>query len=102
MTEDINAASPEEADASAVPARKPRGSAAKAKVSSKPIEEVITLQIDNGEWTLNELKEKAFDQYVSDGHRRGNIKKAAFYIKPEDRKVYYVINDKVTGSVDFE
>jgi hypothetical protein len=38
---------------------------------------------------------------VETGHQRGRISKLNLYIKPEDRKVYYVINDKISDSIDF-
>ena len=33
-------------------------------------------------------------------HRASSVKKLTLYVKPEDRKAYYVINDKTTGSVE--
>jgi len=64
--------------------------------------EEMILQHDNGEWNLTELKEKAIAAYVAEGHRRGRIKKLTLYIKPEERKVYYVVNEKITGNIDFD
>ena len=29
------------------------------------------------------------------------LKKLALYVKPEERKAYYVINEKATGSIEF-
>ena len=48
-----------------------------------------------------EKKAAAKAAYVAEGHRASSIKKLAVYIKPEERKAYYVINEKDTGSIDF-
>jgi hypothetical protein len=64
-------------------------------------EESIVLQYDGLELNIAELKERVISAYVEAGHRRGRISKLNLYIKPEDRKVYYVINDKVSDSIDF-
>lgn len=38
--------------------------------------------------------------YVAEGHRASAIKKLTIYLKPEERKAYYVINEKATGDID--
>ncbi len=40
--------------------------------------------------------------YVFEGHRRGRISKLKVYLKPEERKIYYIVNDKITGSTEFD
>lgn len=82
--------------------RQPAEKIAAEKSEKKPVEEQITLQYDFEEWSLAELKERVIETYVEGGHRRGNIKKIALYIKPEERKVYYVINEKESGDIDFD
>ncbi len=87
-------------------ARAPRAakasSAAKSKAAPKaPLEEEIVVQYAGAEWSVSALKEKAIEAYIADGHRRGNIKKLSLYVKPEERKTYYVING-ITGHIDFE
>jgi hypothetical protein len=64
-------------------------------------EETTLIQYEDLELNVADLREKVISAYVEAGHRRGRISKLNLYIKPEDRKVYYVINDKTTGSVDF-
>jgi hypothetical protein len=64
-------------------------------------EETILLQYGGQELNVAELREKILASYVEAGHRKGRISKLNLYIKPEDRKVYYVINDKTSGSIDF-
>lgn len=50
---------------------------------------------------MEQLKQAAQAAYVAEGHRASTIKKLSLYVKPEERKAYYVINEKVTGSVSF-
>ncbi len=66
------------------------------------IERTALIQYGGGEWSVADLEEKAIAAYVAEGHRRGRISKLTVYIKPEEKKIYYVINDKITGSTEFE
>jgi len=66
------------------------------------MEKLVCLQYGGAEWSVANLEEKAIAAYVAEGHRRGRIKKLTVYLKPEEHKIYYVVNDKMTGSVDFE
>jgi len=61
--------------------------------------EVIIIQAGGGEWDLAALKAKVMAAHAAGGHRAS--KNTTLYVKPEERKVYYVIG-KYTGSVDFE
>jgi len=77
------------------------GRKAAAPQTEKNLTEKISIQFAGGEWVVSELKERAIAAYVEEGHRRGNIKKMTFYIKPEEHTVYYVVNEKNSGSVNF-
>lgn len=70
------------------------------KVKTSPTEEVI-LQYGGTDWNIADLKEKVISAYVAEGHRRGRISKLVLYVKPEENKVYFVINGKNTGNIDF-
>ncbi len=85
----------------AAPAPEPRPSARKQK-GKAPAEKKVLIQYGGGEWNVADLEEKAIAAYVADGHRRGRITKLEIYIKPEERKIYYAVNDKTIGSTDFE
>lgn len=78
--------------------------AASAKASTKraPVEKVeeIYLQAGGEEWNISDCRERAAAAYTAAGHRASSIKKLVLYIKPEERKMYYVINDKENGSID--
>ncbi len=75
---------------------------ADAKTKDKTVAETIILQSAGGEWNVAEIKERVIAAYVAEGHRRGRISSLTLYMKPEERKVYYVINDKINGSIDIE
>lgn len=77
-------------------AKKP---AAKKKAAAEK-SEVIYVQFAGGEWSVGEVREKIMAAYVAAGHRAGMVKKLMVYLKPEEGKAYYVINDKTDGSVE--
>ncbi len=90
------------AEAPATEAGEAKAAAPKRTAKPKEMEVKTILQYFGFEWDLSKIKEKVIASFVSDGHRRGNIKKLTLYLKPEDRMAYYVINDKVASSVDFD
>jgi len=85
----------------AVQPAKAKPSASK-RAAKDTFEREVLLQYDGGEWSLSDLEEKAIAAYVAEGHRRGRISKLTVYLKPEERKLYYVVNGKITGSTEFE
>lgn len=62
----------------------------------------FVIQYGGSEWNTEDIAEKAVAAYVAEGHQRGRIKKLTVYVKPEEQKIYYVINDKATGSTALE
>lgn len=80
----------------AAPRKKP------AKKVEKVVTESIILQSAGVEWNVGSVKEKVIAAYVAEGHRRGRISDLTVYLKPEERKAYYVINGKITGSIDVD
>lgn len=79
--------------APAKPGRKP---AAKKAGELNP---EVYLQYIGMEVEESEIVERIKEQYVSEGHRAGNIKSLKIYLKPEEKTAYYVINDKTAGRV---
>ena len=59
-----------------------------------------TYQFGSGEWNVSELAERAKAAYLAEGHRAASIKKLCLYVKPEDGKAYYVVNDKAAGNIE--
>ena len=89
-------AAPAKKTAKAAPAKKAAKAAAPAE--EKMVE--IIIQYGAMEWKGAELMEKAKAAYVAEGHRAAGIKSVSLYVKPEEKKAYYVVNEKTTGSID--
>ncbi len=83
--------------------RKP-GSKNKTTVAKEAVKETkkdeVFVQFAGEEFVVEEVMEKAKAAYVAEGHRVSAIKSVRLYIKPEERKAYYVINEKAAGSID--
>ena len=59
-------------------------------------------EIDQDQVKTADIVEKIYADYKAAGHQIGRIKKLDIYYNFEERKAYYVINDKIEGgSVDF-
>ena len=58
------------------------------------------MQFGGSEWSVDAIKDSAVAAYAAEAHRASSVKKPSPYVKPEDRKAYYVTNDKTTGSVE--
>ena len=86
------------------PGRKPgsRNKSTVVKADAKKVEkkDEVFVQFAGEEYSVDEVMEKAKAAYVAEGHRATAIKSVRLYIKPEERKAYYVINDKAAGSID--
>lgn len=81
------------------PAAKPVKKTVKEKVSLEP--EVYVQYTDNGEQEagIADIVAKIKASYVAEGHRESSIKSLKVYVKPQEWKAYYVINDKVEGNI---
>ena len=92
------------AEPKAAPAKKAARTAAKRAVKAaapapEKLEELV-IQYGVMEWKGAELMERAKAAYAAEGHRISSIKSLSLYVKPEERKAYYVVNEKTTGSID--
>lgn len=52
------------------------------------------------EANVNDIVTKVKSAYVSEGHRESSIKSLKIYMKPQEWKAYYVINNKIEGQID--
>lgn len=79
----------------------PKKPVKKAPVKKKATEKVeeVCVQFEGREVIVKDVVEKAKQDYIADGHRESSIKSVRVYIKPEDCKAYYVVNDKFAGEV---
>lgn len=51
------------------------------------------------EANINDIVEKVKVAYVAEGHRESSIKSLKVYLKPQEWKAYYVINNKIEGQI---
>lgn len=70
------------------------------KAAPKKAAETLVIQASGSEWDIAAVKEQVIADYVAAGHTRSSISSLTVYIKPEERKAYYVVNEKAGGSVD--
>ena len=61
----------------------------------------IVVQYQNRDRKADELLQQIKEDALSKGFSETDFAKIDVYIKPEDNKVFYVINDKLNGSIDF-
>ena len=92
--------------ASATPATAPATAAAaktrSKKAAEKPasVEMELYLQAGGGQWNVSDCRERVMAACAADGHEASGIEKLTVYLKPEEGKAYYVVNDDVSGSID--
>ncbi|MDY5576592.1 MAG: DUF6465 family protein [Lachnospiraceae bacterium] len=67
-------------------------------VAPKAPEANVVLQFTFGEYITDEIVEKCKKAYEAENTAK--IKSIDVYVKPSDKKAYYVVNDKVAGSVE--
>ena len=70
----------------------------KASTKSKDYKTTVTLQFAGKETCTCCMQKKAVEAFVAAGNDEKNIKSLALYVKPEDNKVYFVVNDDQEGS----
>ena len=76
-----------------------KGSTKKASKKTESVTRIV-VEYQNNNTEITSVEEKVKAQFVAEGHRAGAIKKLDIYVKPEDYKAYYVINDKFSGCVN--
>lgn len=90
---------------------RPKGSTAKKAAEKKVVTRKKTAKTETTqevyfefghEQILTErLVERIKDKWRNDGHRTSSIKSLRVYIKPEDHRAYYVINEKDNDFIEF-
>lgn len=84
------------------PAKKPAVRAKKAaKEKAVMVPEIYVQYTDNGEQeaSMADIIAKIKALYVAEGHRESSIKSLKVYMKPQEWKAYYVINNKIEGNI---
>lgn len=68
-----------------------------AKRAEKEIVQKVYFEYNGDQILSNELLDRIKEEYKNEGHRISSIKTLEVYINANDRKAYYVINDKAEG-----
>ncbi len=61
----------------------------------------IVVQFQNKDRNTDELLKQIKEDAISKGVSEADFRKVDVYVKPEEQKVFYVVNDEVNGSIDF-
>lgn len=75
-----------------------------AKRGPKPASErTVELHVQYGgrEIAYTDLVNRIRDMWKEQGKRETSLKTINIYVKPEEFKAYYVINDDITGEIEF-
>lgn len=58
------------------------------------------IQHSNGEISLDVVEKEIKKIWKESGNLSKDLKTVTIYVKPEESKVYYVLNDTITDSID--
>ncbi|MCR5403974.1 MAG: DUF6465 family protein [Butyrivibrio sp.] len=61
----------------------------------------IVIQYQNRDRKADELLMQIKADALSKGFSEADFAKVDVYVKPEEHKVFYVVNDKLSGCIDF-
>ncbi|WP_026511519.1 MULTISPECIES: DUF6465 family protein [unclassified Butyrivibrio] len=61
----------------------------------------IVVQYENADHRTDDILSGIREDVLGKGVNESDIVKVDVYIKPEDHKVFYVVNDDINGSIDF-
>lgn len=75
-----------------------------AKKETSSVKADVFIQFGGNEYPESKIMEKVVEKWEAEGKKASAIKATKLYIKPEDGKAYYVINENLkncsTGDVD--
>ena len=73
----------------------------KTTAAKKAVAETVYLQYLGKEINKADLMKQVKDIWTKElKNKVGDMKSVTLYLKPEENKAYYVINEEVTGSID--
>ena len=61
----------------------------------------IVVQYQDRDRKTDEILAQIKADVLSKGFSEADFARIDVYIKPEEKKVFYVVNDKINGSIDF-
>ena len=79
-----------------------RAAAKRTTAAKKEVKKTSFLQYAGKEVDLDSLYEQVKTIWTKEmGKKAGDLKDIKLYVKPEEFAAYYVINEEITGSIDF-
>ncbi len=75
-------------------------SAEKPKREKKPVEKTIYLQFAGKEVSIDDIEDSIMENYDIEKMGEDQPEDIKIYLKPEDRKAYYVINNDYAGDIN--
>ena len=73
----------------------------KAPAKKAVVKENVVIQFGGKETTTTDIMKNVKAYWTKElKNKVGDLKSVTLYVKPEENKVYFVINNDVTGSVD--
>lgn len=89
------------AKTTAAKAAAPKTGAKKTTVKKTAVKETVYVQFMGNEVSTDEIMKKVKENWTKVlKNKVGDMKSVTLYVKPEEGKAYFVINDDVTGSVE--
>lgn len=70
------------------------------KVTTKKVATELYVQFAGHEVSEESMVERVKEAWESEGNKVSSIKEISLYVKPEEHKVYYVINKSAAGALD--
>lgn len=103
VTEEVKAETAKKKPATKKPAaKKPiaKKTTTKATTSTKKIATELYVQFAGYEVSEEDLVNRVKEAWVNEGNKISTLKNINLYVKPEERKAYYVVNGSAAGALD--
>lgn len=69
------------------------------KTTAKKVTTNVFIQYQGQEHSLSNLYDTAKNQWLEAGHEEKDLKSIDVYVKPQDNKAYYVVNEIDNGCI---
>lgn len=112
VTEEVKAETAKKAPAKKAAAKKPaakkpaakktttKKTATKTTTSTKKVSTELYVQFAGYEVSEEDLVNRVKEAWVNEGNKISTLKNINLYVKPEERKAYYVVNGSAAGALD--
>lgn len=84
-----------------VPNTAPLTKISNKKTTAATATEMVYIQFQETEITQKDVIERVKQAFTNEGNQEKDINTLDAYVKPEERKIYFVINHNYTGTLDY-